>query len=66
MPCNLTLSHGGVVAVREDVADIMAILKKDQSDYGHVFREFKMANNTNEVRRIRLSAIVEVTRGHSA
>lgn len=60
MSANLRLVDGRTVAVREDVTDIIEIMRRAPE-----WHEFKMADNTQEVRRIRLSAIIEYGRGHS-
>lgn len=62
----LRLVDGRTIAVRESVSELNEIFQKatnvSPQDY---FHDFKMADNTNEVRRIRLSAIIEYQRGHS-
>lgn len=60
MSVNLRLVDGRTIAVREDVTDVIEIMRRSPE-----WHEFKMADNTNEVRRIRLSAIIEYGRGHS-
>lgn len=63
MSTNLRLCDGRTVAVRENVADVKDILSKASDE--SVFYEFSLASNTTEVRRIRLSAIIEYDKGHS-
>lgn len=62
MSSNIRLVDGRTVAVRETVSDLNDIFA--DPGQGNFF-EFKMADNTNEVRRIRLSSIIEYGRGHS-
>jgi hypothetical protein len=59
MPAQLRLVDQRTVSVSEDVATVLEILKAQPSE----FYEFRAGPST--VRRIRLSAIIEVEKGHT-
>jgi hypothetical protein len=64
MSALLHLVDGRTVAVTEDVSEVTELVKAADKR-GHGWHEFRLSDHTHEVRRIRLSAIVEYQRGHS-
>lgn len=65
MSTNLRLVDGRTVAVRESVSEVSDVIKRFDPSRDGGFYEFRTAAYTEEVRRIRVSAIIEYGQGHS-